>query len=123
MLQVFAYLYPHGETSFPDLTDALDTTQGNLASHMQKLEDAGCVEVEKQFVDRKPQSTHQLTETGREKLEEQSKRWKRSSRAWTNNAARETAFPGSSGNRTPISERTNSTHTSERKPVSDGCYL
>jgi DNA-binding MarR family transcriptional regulator len=69
-LQIFAYLYQHGETSFPDLKEALDVTEGNLASHIQKMEDADCVAVEKQFVDRKPQTTYQLTDLGEEKFEE-----------------------------------------------------
>jgi DNA-binding MarR family transcriptional regulator len=69
-LQIFAYLYRHGESTFPELVDELDVTEGNLASHMGKLEDADCVEVEKQFVDRKPQTTYRLTEFGREKFEE-----------------------------------------------------
>ena len=69
-LQIFAYLYRHGETSFPDLTEELDVTEGNLASHIQRMEDADCVAVEKQFVDRKPQTTYELTDLGREKFEE-----------------------------------------------------
>jgi len=69
-LQIFAYLYRHGETSFPDLKDALDVTEGNLASHIGKMEEADCVAVEKQFVDRKPQTTYELTDLGREKFEE-----------------------------------------------------
>jgi len=69
-LQIFAYLYQHGETSFPDLREALDVTEGNLASHIGKMEDADCVSVEKQFVDRKPQTTYELTDLGREKFEE-----------------------------------------------------
>jgi len=69
-LQIFAYLYRHGETSFPDLKEALDVTEGNLASHIQRMEDADCVAVEKQFVDRKPQTTYELTDLGREKFEE-----------------------------------------------------
>ncbi|WP_123537236.1 winged helix-turn-helix domain-containing protein [Halosimplex salinum] len=69
-LQIFAYLYQHGETSFPDLKDALDVTEGNLASHIGKMEDADCVAVEKQFVDRKPQTTYELTDRGREKFQE-----------------------------------------------------
>ncbi|QLH84238.1 winged helix-turn-helix domain-containing protein [Halosimplex pelagicum] len=69
-LQIFAYLYRHGETSFPDLKEALDVTEGNLASHIGKMEDADCVAVEKQFVDRKPQTTYELTDRGREKFEE-----------------------------------------------------
>jgi DNA-binding MarR family transcriptional regulator len=68
-LQIFAYLYQHGETRFPDLTEALDVTEGNLSSHLQKMEDAGAVRVEKQFVDRKPQTTYELTAEGREKFE------------------------------------------------------
>jgi len=68
-LQIFAYLYQHGETSFPDLKEALDVTEGNLASHIGTMEDADCVAVEKQFVDRKPQTTYELTDTGREKFE------------------------------------------------------
>jgi len=69
-LQIFAYLYRHGETSFPALKEALDVTEGNLASHIQRMEDADCVAVEKQFVDRKPQTTYELTDLGREKFEE-----------------------------------------------------
>jgi len=69
-LQIFAYLYRHGESTFPELIDELDVTEGNLASHMGKLEEADCVEVEKQFVDRKPQTTYRLTDFGREKFEE-----------------------------------------------------
>jgi len=69
-LQIFAYLYRHGESTFPELIDELDVTEGNLASHMGKLEEADCVEVEKQFVDRKPRTTYRLTDFGREKFEE-----------------------------------------------------
>lgn len=69
-LQIFAYLYRHGETRFPDLAEDLDVTEGNLSSHLQKMEEAECVTVHKEFVDRKPQTTYELTELGREKLEE-----------------------------------------------------
>jgi DNA-binding PadR family transcriptional regulator len=34
------------------------------------MEEAGCVTVEKDFVDRKPRTTYKLTEVGREKFEE-----------------------------------------------------
>jgi DNA-binding MarR family transcriptional regulator len=69
-LQIFAYLYRHDETSFSELKEALDVTEGNLASHVGKMEDADCVAVEKQFVDRKPHTTYELTSEGREKFEE-----------------------------------------------------
>ena len=61
-LQLFAYLYQHGETSFQDLKAALDVTEGNLSRHLQTMEEAEAVRVEKQFVDRRPQTTYELTD-------------------------------------------------------------
>lgn len=69
-LRIFAYLYRHGETDFPTIKESLDVTEGNLASHAQKMEDAGAVEVNKQFVDRKPQTTYRLTEDGEAMFED-----------------------------------------------------
>lgn len=69
-LQIFAHLYVNGSTGFTDLTDELEITEGNLASHIERMEDADCVAVEKQFVDRKPQTTYQLTDRGEELFEE-----------------------------------------------------
>lgn len=63
-LRIFAHLYANGETSFTDLRAELDVTEGNLASHIDRMEDADCVLVDKQFVDRKPQTTYRLTERG-----------------------------------------------------------
>jgi DNA-binding MarR family transcriptional regulator len=69
-LQIFASLYRHGKTSFPDLIADLDVTEGNLSSHLQRMEDAGAVAVEKEFVDRKPKTTYELTEEGRDLFED-----------------------------------------------------
>ncbi|MFC3956766.1 transcriptional regulator [Halovivax cerinus] len=69
-LQLFTYLYANGETTFPTLVDALDLTEGNLASHIDRMEDADCVRVEKQFVDRKPQTTYELTDRGERLFED-----------------------------------------------------
>lgn len=68
-LRIFAYLYRHGETTFPELRSALDLTHGNLSSHLQRLEDADAVVVTKEFVDRRPQTTYELTDAGREQFE------------------------------------------------------
>lgn len=68
-LRLFAHLYAHGETEFTELAETLAITEGNLASHIGRMEGADCVEVEKQFVDRKPQTTYRLTDTGREMFE------------------------------------------------------
>lgn len=43
-------------------------TQGNLSSHLAKLETAGYVAVEKTFVGKVPRTMLQLTERGREAL-------------------------------------------------------
>ncbi|SNZ12697.1 Winged helix DNA-binding domain-containing protein [Natronoarchaeum philippinense] len=69
-LQLFAYLYRHEESTFSELKDELGVTEGNLSSHIQTMEDAGAVAVEKQFVDRRPQTTYRLTDEGRAKFEE-----------------------------------------------------
>ena len=68
-LQIFAHLYANRETSFTALKEDLEMTEGNLSSHLQKMEDAECVRVEKQFVDRKPQTTYELPESGQTKFE------------------------------------------------------
>jgi DNA-binding transcriptional ArsR family regulator len=44
-------------------------TKGNLSSHLSKLEEAGLVEIEKRFVDKKTQTLARLTGTGREAIE------------------------------------------------------
>ncbi|ELZ12194.1 hypothetical protein C479_05283 [Halovivax asiaticus JCM 14624] len=63
-LQIFTHLYANGETTFSALASALDLTEGNLASHIERMEDADCVTVEKTFVDRKPRTTYELTDRG-----------------------------------------------------------
>lgn len=68
-LRIFAHLYDQGETTFPELQAALELTEGNLSSHLQRMEEAGAVEVEKQFVDRVPQTTYRLTSGGTERFE------------------------------------------------------
>ena len=68
-LQLFAYLYRHGATSFGDLSDDLDLTQGNLSSHLQRMESADAVAIEKEFVEKKPRTTAALTDDGRDLLE------------------------------------------------------
>jgi DNA-binding MarR family transcriptional regulator len=44
-------------------------TQGNLSSHMTRLEAAGYLQIEKAFVDRRPRTLLRLTATGRTALE------------------------------------------------------
>ena len=47
---------------------------GNLATHARKLEDAGYVQVTKEFVERKPRTLFRLTAEGRAAYEEYRRR-------------------------------------------------
>jgi len=44
-------------------------TSGNLSVHLSKLEDAGLVVLEKQFIEKKPNTQVQITEKGRQVTE------------------------------------------------------
>ena len=44
-------------------------TKGNLSSHLSKLEEAGLVEIEKRFVDKKTQTLVRLSDTGHRTIE------------------------------------------------------
>lgn len=50
--------------TFVDLLARLSLTKGNLSVHARKLEEAGLIEVDKRFVDRKPVTSYQCTEKG-----------------------------------------------------------
>ena len=54
------------QVDFTYLRNLLKLTDGNLSSHLAKLEGAGYVEVEKTFVSRKPRSHITVTGKGRD---------------------------------------------------------
>lgn len=64
-LMIMAYLYVVESGDFTFLSNQTGLTHGNLSSHMSKLEKAGYIEVEKEFVDRKPHTMLRLTDEGR----------------------------------------------------------
>lgn len=64
-LGVISVLVSRADATFTDLKDLLGLTQGNLTVHLQKLEDADYIEVNKEFVKRKPRTTLSITGTGR----------------------------------------------------------
>jgi DNA-binding MarR family transcriptional regulator len=64
-LMIMAHLYVVETADFLYLMNQLDLTFGNLSSHMSKLEEAGYISVEKEFVDKKPVTRLSLTEAGR----------------------------------------------------------
>jgi DNA-binding MarR family transcriptional regulator len=62
-------LSPGTEIDFPTLGKALDLTDGNLGAHLQTLEEAGYITLEKSFVDRKPRTHLSATTKGRARFE------------------------------------------------------
>jgi DNA-binding HxlR family transcriptional regulator len=68
-LGIVSALAAGGPMSFNDLKTVLGLTDGNLAVHARKLEDAGYVEVAKGFVGRTPRTDYTLTAAGRRALE------------------------------------------------------
>lgn len=59
-----------GPLAFAQLRLLLDETDGNLGAHMRKLEDAGYLAADKQFVDRKPVTRYALTRVGKKALDQ-----------------------------------------------------
>ena len=64
-LGVVAYLSAVDSALFGELRDQVGATDGNLSAHLRKLEDAGYVQADKSFVNRKPQTRLSLTPDGR----------------------------------------------------------
>ncbi len=50
--------------SFNYLKEKLSVTDGNLSSHIEKLEEAGYIDVKKEFVKKKPHTSYRITEKG-----------------------------------------------------------
>ncbi len=55
---------------FTALKDFLQVTDGNLATHLKKLEREQFVESKKSFIDNKPNTRYSITQTGRKAFEE-----------------------------------------------------
>ena len=65
-LGVVAYLASVESALFGELKEAIGATNGNLSSHLGKLEEAGYVAVDKRFAGKKPQTRFTLTHRGRQ---------------------------------------------------------
>jgi DNA-binding MarR family transcriptional regulator len=65
-LKIMTQLYIVEQGDFIYLLHQTRLTRGNLSTHMSKLEEAGYIEVIKEFVDRKPVTMLRLTGKGRE---------------------------------------------------------
>ena len=65
-LGVMAYLSGVNPASFPELLSKTGATNGNLSTHLSKLEAAGFVRQEKGYNGRRPQTLVYMTEEGRD---------------------------------------------------------
>jgi DNA-binding MarR family transcriptional regulator len=62
---------PPGEMlEFVRLKKIVEATEGNLGAHIQTLEEAGYVAVEKDFADNRPRTRVKMTKEGRRAFEE-----------------------------------------------------
>jgi len=62
---IMAQLYVVQSADFLFLQRQTQMTPGNLSAHLTKLEDAGYVEIIKEFIERKPHTALALTKKGR----------------------------------------------------------
>jgi len=75
-LMILALLYVVESGDFTFLMRQTGLTWGNLSSHLSKLEDTGYVEIEKEFVGKKPHTMLHLTDEGRAAFREYRQRMK-----------------------------------------------
>ena len=68
-LMIMSYLYVVESADFVFLRNQTGLTDGNLSSHLSKLESAGYVVIEKRFKGKKPQTMLKLSVSGREAFE------------------------------------------------------
>lgn len=64
-LGIMSVLMVNEKVEFSELKEMLELTDGNLASHISALEKQKYVEVTKQFIGKKPNTTYFATEEGR----------------------------------------------------------
>lgn len=65
-LGIMSVLMVNNSVDFTTLKSLLNVTDGNLASHARGLEELGYIRSEKKFIGRKPNTSYQATELGRE---------------------------------------------------------
>ena len=64
-LMVLTYLYVVESADYVFLKRLTGLTWGNLSTHLTKLEEAGYIEINKEFKGKKPHTTISLTKQGR----------------------------------------------------------
>ncbi|MCE2997141.1 MAG: winged helix-turn-helix domain-containing protein [Cyclobacteriaceae bacterium] len=64
-LQIISVLAANESYDFNELKELLETTDGNLATHIKALEREKYLSVNKSFIERKPNTRYKITERGR----------------------------------------------------------
>jgi DNA-binding MarR family transcriptional regulator len=57
-----------GEKTFKEVKEVTGATDGNVSVQMSKMEEAGYIEVSKDFFNNKPRTRYNLTEKGRKEF-------------------------------------------------------
>ena len=68
-LAILKILTSAKKVDFNFLLTTLGVTKGNLATHINKLETAGLVEVKKEFRGKIPHTSYRITKTGRRQFQ------------------------------------------------------
>ena len=68
-LAILKILTSAKEVDFNFLLTTLGVTKGNLATHINKLEAAGFIEVNKEFRGKIPHTSYRITKTGRHQFQ------------------------------------------------------
>ncbi len=69
-MAIMSLLAASPEMSFTELRDTLKLTDGNLTTHLKKLQLAGYIGVTKSVAERRPLTTCSLTRSGRKAFED-----------------------------------------------------
>lgn len=67
-LMILAYLAAVDCTDFVFLMNQVGLTRGNLSSHLNTLEEAGYINIQKEFVEKVPRTLIRLTDKGRDAI-------------------------------------------------------
>jgi DNA-binding transcriptional ArsR family regulator len=69
-LGIMSVLIVNDEVDFTRLKELLDVSDGNLASHISALEKANYVQVKKQFIGKKPNTTYKVSRQGKKAFDD-----------------------------------------------------
>ena len=75
-LNIMTRLYVVESADFLFMMRQTGLTFGNLSAHMSKLEEAGYIEIIKEFIGKKPHTMLKLTEKGKQAFDEYRKQMK-----------------------------------------------